>query len=280
MGCSSDDSSDATTTSVAVTTTQETTTSAEPTTASTTTTLAATTTTTNAQDLIVEFPFEGFWTTECELGGSGIVQPHAVVSVGDVEFNDDGPDRANPGWWYWFENTAAVAVDPGVNLLEFVATYDDGSTLVETVTVTCDPQADLEYGFVVSMDMYDGDEGYLMTFIRGDLDEQPDGGGVDSTGEVVVIPVHPDALFTVEDAQREFQKQLTVEEFAALVTFVDEGLCLDCPDGDCPQLGNALPLGPGCIWLSWEEEGIEAIPFEMLVDTEGRIRQGTQLVYN
>lgn len=216
VGCSSDDSSDTSTTSAAVTTTQptqETTTSAAPSITSTTTTLA-TTTTTIARGLIVEFPYEGFWMNECELGGYGIVQPQAVVSVGEVEFIDDGPDRGNPGWWYWFENSAVVALEPGMNLVEFLATYEDGSTLVETVTVTCDPQALLEYGFVISMDMYDSDEGYQMTFLRGDLDEQPDGWGI-VTIEEVVIPVHPDAVFVVQDPDWVHTAHLTVDEFAS-----------------------------------------------------------------
>ena len=68
---------------------------------------------------------------ECELGGFGTVRPYGVVSVGDVEFWDDGPDRSRAGWWYWFANVAIVAVDPGVNALDFVATYEDGTTLTD-----------------------------------------------------------------------------------------------------------------------------------------------------
>ena len=219
---------------------------------------------------------------ECELGGHGTVTPYGVVSVGDVEFWDDGPDRDRAGWWNWFANVAIVGIDPGVNGLDFVATYEDGSTLTETITVTCDPEAVLEPGFVVSMDQYDQAEGYLMTFIRGDVDDQPDGWGIDPTDDVVVIPVHPDATFIVQDPEWRHTAHLSAEEFAALVTFIDEGHCGGCPEGDCPTgpYGFQFPGSGGCIWNSWDGGGIASIAFELLVDAEGTIRQGTQLVYN
>lgn len=287
-GCSQNDeatSDEATTTSTAPTTTTSTVSpSSSSTTVASTTTTTATTTTTVPKGLEVVLPRDGEWTDECEFAPVGVVRPEGVVTYLGEEMIDDGqfgpPYPLSDGWHRWVgEPEEPYPLDEGANALEFVATFADGSTATETITVVCDPAAVIKPGFVVSMDMYDQAEGYQMTFILGDVDDQPDGWAIAPTDTEVILTVHPDAVFIVH-APEIYSAQLTVEEFAALVQFVDDGLCSDCPDGDCPvgPYGFQFPGGSGCIDMSWEQDGFASIPFEVLVDAEGSVRQATQLI--
>lgn len=288
FGCSdlSTDSSDST--EAALTTTTPTvspsSTSSSSTTVASTTTTVATTTTAVPKALEVLGPFDGEWKAECLFGPIGVVKPKGIVTYLGEEMIDDGqygpPYPQSDGWHSWVGHPEEpYGLGEGANTLEFVATFADGSTLSNVITVVCDPAAVVESGFVVSMDSYDQAEGYQMTFVLGHVTDSPDGWGITPTDTEVVLPVHPDAIFIVHDGGF-YTAQLTVEEFAALVTFVDEGHCSNCPDGDCPvgPYGFQFPSGSGCIDWSWRRGGFASIGFEVLVDAEGLVRQAIQLI--
>ena len=231
-------------------------------------------------------PFDGEVMRECEVDPIGVVRPAATVTFRGDEMIDDGrfgpPYPLSEGWHRWVGNREqGYPIDTGPNTLEFVATLADGSTITKSITVICDPGAVVKSGFVVSMDMYDQEEGYLMTFVLGDVDDQPDGWRIAATDTTVVLPVHPEATFIVHSPDWIYSAQLTVDEFSALVTFVDDGLCFGCSDGDCPEGPNGFqfPSGGGCIWSSGEQDGMASIAFEMLVGADGRVRQGKQHIY-
>jgi len=283
VGCAEPSTESSDTTEATLTTTTSTVSTSS--TASSTTTVA-TTTTTVPMGFEVLLPLDGEWTDECEFVPIGVVESDGIVTYLGEEMIDDGqfgpPYPLSDGWHRWTGHPEKpYPLDAGANTLEFVATFANGSTITKAVAVACDPAAVAKPGFVVSMDLYDQAEGYQMTFIPGNVDDQPDGWSIAPTDTEVVLPVHPDATFIVHDPGWIYTAQLTVEEFAALVAFVDDGFCSDCADGYCPEgpLGLQFPSGGGCIWMSWEQDGFASIAFEVLVDADGSVRQATQLIY-
>ncbi|MGI9584256.1 MAG: hypothetical protein ACR2N7_01545 [Acidimicrobiia bacterium] len=215
------------------------------------------------------YPFDGLWLEECELGGWGSVTPRAVVTVDGIEFWDDGPDPVRPGWWNWFANVAIVPLDEGSNELEFLATFDDGSTIPTTVTVICDSTLTIVYGLISAM--YIDDEGtHQIAFDAGTMDDQPDGWAVVDTAPAV-FKANDNALFVVYDRTGEAYYQTA--DFAVLLTEIDGGLCDtcgqsggECPDGcfASPEYGDTTPL-------------YRYVAFELLVDADHVVRQARQL---
>lgn len=230
---------------------------------------SSTTSTTLAPGIEVDWPFDGEIIIECELGGIGNVTPEAVVTVDGIEFWDDGPDPLRPGWWRWFANEAIVTIDEGENALVFVATFDDGSTISTTVTVTCHPTLRDVPGYITAMTNEDG-LSYLVAFDAGTMDEQPDGWRIVDIAPVV-FKVDGDALFVVYD--RTGRSIYRTSDFAALLGEIDQGLCNECgqSDGDCPDRCFVSPEYEDTTPL------YGYVPFGLLVDSDNTVQQAAQL---
>ena len=255
-------SSMAATTTIAVTTT----TVSAPTT-------VLSTTTTSPHGFTVGVPMHGQYITEQPLDWvSGRVKPEADVALDGEPLLIDAPSEYPEfrGWWDWFITYGewSHGLVKGDNTLDFVASFDDGITLSEAVTITFDPTMVRYPGFVSGFDLYDSGDRYEMTFEAGTINDQPDGWFIENTS-TVVFPVRWDAVFIVKDADLSHRTMYSVEEFAAIIDFINDGLCLDCLGGDCPDR---------CIWASWNPNGFGGIEFEIYVNTVGEVQQGIHLI--
>lgn len=220
-------------------------TTAATTTASESTTTLAATTTAVPRGLEIVMPFDGEVGQECEFGPIGVVRPRASVTYLGEKMIPDGeygpPYSGSEGWQRWVGGDGEpYPLNEGANTLEFVATFDDGSTISTTITVTCDPSLESVPGYVTALTTDDG-VNYELGFEAGRFDDQPDGWDIVDTVPTAFV-VDDDASFVVYP--RGSQTILSPSEFAALIA-------------------------ENCVY--------DGVAFDLLVDTNDTARQARQL---